>query len=201
MLEILQGIKEVVVTLAAAAGAGIAFVGLRTWRKQMIGKEEYELARRFLRSVFETRDAIYTVRHPFISLGETAAALKEKGMEEKEGGEKISSRGRDAAVYESRWKLIQSAMSNLKVETLEAEVLWGNEVRDILKPLQSCVSKLNNSLSSYLSRDLPQKPEEMEKLDDIIYGVRKESPSAGFSKDIDEAVNKIEAYIRPRLKP
>ncbi len=191
-METLQIIKEIIVTLAAASAAIIAFFGLKTWKKQMLGKTEYELSRRFLRAVFETRDAIYTVRHPFISIGEMRKALEEKGLSKKEQEEKISDRESDAAVYERRWESILKATSNLKVEALEAEVLWGGkEIDDILKPLYQHIGKLNANLQLYLSEDKYHDTHQQEKIRDIIYGVREDSGENEFTKQIEKTAEKI----------
>ena len=54
--------KEIILTIAAIIGVVVAFVGLRTWRKQLKGNTEYELARRFLHSVYRTYANLFTNR-------------------------------------------------------------------------------------------------------------------------------------------
>ncbi|OQY20711.1 MAG: hypothetical protein B6I35_10155, partial [Anaerolineaceae bacterium 4572_32.2] len=73
--------KDVVTILAALVAATVAIMGLRTWRKQLRGKTEYELARRLLRSVYRVRDAIRIVRNPFISSAETVQSMREAESE------------------------------------------------------------------------------------------------------------------------
>jgi len=46
---ILAIVKDLVVTLAAAGGLIVALLGLRTWKRQLKGKTEWDLARRYLR--------------------------------------------------------------------------------------------------------------------------------------------------------
>jgi hypothetical protein len=51
ILPFLTGLKEIVVTVAAAIGAFVAVRGLTTWKAQLSGKAEYEVAVKFLRAV------------------------------------------------------------------------------------------------------------------------------------------------------
>jgi hypothetical protein len=68
-------------TLATVAAVTVGYMGLSTWKKQLKGKTEYQLARRCLIGIYKLRDAINEVRHPLISLGEMQAAIKENGEE------------------------------------------------------------------------------------------------------------------------
>ena len=130
MTDDLGAIRDIVVALAAIGSVGAAWLGLKTWRKQLKGNTEYELSRRLLRAVFKTREAIRQVRNPLITAGEFEYAAKQAGkVIEKEIGEEIGALSmRD--VYESRWKLVNQALLDLQVEVLEAEVIWGSTIKD-----------------------------------------------------------------------
>lgn len=65
--EVVSAIADSATAIAAAGGIGIAFAGLRTWRDQLTGQNEYEVARRLLRVALATRDRIAFVRHPVIT--------------------------------------------------------------------------------------------------------------------------------------
>jgi hypothetical protein len=108
------------------------------------------------------------------------------------------------AVYDSRWKQLVMATSNLEVESLEAEVLWGKDVIARLKPLRDCVAKLRTNLNRYIdarldSRTWRLKSKEIEETEEIIH--RYEPTEDKFSGEIDDAIRNFEEFIRTYLKP
>lgn len=187
--------------------AVIAIVGLQTWKKQLRGKTEYELARRLLRAVYKTRDAIKLVRNPFASASEIAASVNEAGidLDPQEPDYFNKSQG---YLYERRWKKIQEAVAELDVEAFEAEVIWDKDVRDVLIPLRQQVGELHSCVELYLrnlnksSRQLPN-TEMLEKIDKTIYDfhdladIESDNP---FTAKTSKAIYDIENYLRPKIK-
>src|SRR3972149_3543256 len=87
-LDVLESIRTWGIFLATIigviiAGAGVYFAasGLSTWRDQLHGRTEYDLARRYLRSTYKVRDALQRVRSPFMFGEEMMAALKMEGID------------------------------------------------------------------------------------------------------------------------
>jgi hypothetical protein len=74
--------KDIFTVLASITAGIVAIIGLQTWKKQLKGKTEYELAQRLLMAVYKIRDAIYYVRNPFMSAGEINQALKDANVEQ-----------------------------------------------------------------------------------------------------------------------
>lgn len=134
----LETISLIVSMLVGAIGVTIAALGLQTWRQQLRGTAEYDLARRVMRAVLEVRDKIAAVRHPVITPGEKAVALDEVGstrpLAHDESAEQL--------VYERRWNALNKARSDLRLELLEAEVLWGPVLKSADEQLGKCVSEL-----------------------------------------------------------
>src|SRR5258706_16347364 len=133
ILPFLSALKEVVVTAAAVTGATVALLGLNAWKRQMSGKTEYDVALRFLRTVYKLRDAVGLVRSPFMGAGEMAHAIKEADASPSTEGSPLAA---TAAAYELRWKSIMEAMSDIQLVAHEAEVLWGREPIELLDPLR-----------------------------------------------------------------
>src|SRR3990170_7831809 len=73
--------RDVTSFLSAIALTIIAYAGLRTWRSQLKGKTEYELARRVLHRVYGIREAVREVRKPYIGASEEKAAFKDLGLD------------------------------------------------------------------------------------------------------------------------
>jgi hypothetical protein len=159
-------------TFAAIIGVWIAWRGLKSWRDQLTGRTEYELARRLLRAVYRVRDGIRSVRNHGIVPAEVAVASAEAGIEHDNSRIDFSNE-QICAVYNRRWQHLASVLSDLDVEALEAEVLWEQKAVERLRPLRQCVSKLRTNLYLYL-RGL-QNPtqrataQRSEQIDKIIY--------------------------------
>jgi hypothetical protein len=61
----LSDFKDLVLVVTAVIASYVALKGLSTWRRQLRGQSEYELAGRFLKSLFLFRDSLKNVRNPF----------------------------------------------------------------------------------------------------------------------------------------
>jgi hypothetical protein len=184
------------VTAFAAIVAGVATViGLATWKKQLKGQTEYELAKRYLKSALKLREAIRTVRNPWITPGEKAQAIKDSGIDQ------ISKEQTTGIVYQFRWKRILEALTDLEAEALEAEAIWGKNANELIDPLLKCVGKLSGQINIFLNSDLQydMTAEDKKEIREIIYDTRSDKPNA-FTEQVDEAIKHIELYIRPHLR-
>ncbi len=204
--DFLSVTRDILGILSTAILTVIAVLGLYTWKSQLKGKTEYELARRLLRAVFRTRDAIILVRHIYASPSEIAAALQEAGIEIDQRNPDFHSQSQDV-LYRRRWKAIQEALAELDIEAFEAEVIWGTEARTVLLPLRQQIGKLRTHLELYL-RSLRASPGQaqvfnMDKVDEVIFDSHDltdtDSVNA-FTVDTAEAIKRIENYLRLKIK-
>jgi len=182
----------------------IAFWGLKTWRRQLKGKTEYKLARRLLKRVHELRDALFYVRMPFFSPEETANAIKELEIQISEK-DKNSRQISMKAVFQVRWNKINDAQSNLKVEELEAEVLWDLEVTNALKPLYENVRELFKNINLYILELDPEyrkssDKEERKVREGIVFSFYDNPEDDEFRKNIQKSVALVEKIVKPYLK-
>lgn len=201
-LQILQAIKEIIVTLAAAGTVIMAYIGVNTWKGQLKGKTEYELAIRLLRVVLKTRDAISKVRNPFIHISEMYKALEDEEYSKDEIEEKIGKSKADQHVYNARMKYVHSALSELEIEKLEAETMWGKEVKAVLNPLYACAKELNIALLHRFNKEIYSHltPEKMEEIENIIYEVKSDvNDKDTFEGRIQDAVIDVKEFVRPYL--
>src|SRR5436853_2066154 len=99
------------------------------------------MARRLLKSVYKVRDAVKVVRNPWISVAETAWSIKEVGISIEANDREYDLKSA-TAVYQTRWKELYQAISDLRLEAVEAKVSWGSEVGDKVDTLLQCVSQL-----------------------------------------------------------
>lgn len=201
--EYLAVIKDIANIVAAGIASFVAVTGLTTWKRQLKGNAEYQLARRLLKSVYALRDAIALVRNPFQSAGEIAQALREANINvdyRDKGFQVLSAQ----AVYQHRWNRVVEASSALQVDGLEAEALWGPVIQEHLRALSALVSELSFSIQMYL-RNLERPPrdqtsDQMRAIDAVIYEVPGSEHANAFSKKLAAAISNIESFIQPKLK-
>jgi hypothetical protein len=197
--------KDVATGLAAIVAASVAVIGLRAWRRQLHGQTEYDLARRVLRAVYRVRDELQGVRSPLILASEFEAARRETGAPSSDKASPFTTDD-EAAVYERRWKRLATALSDLQVEVIETEVIWGKSAVAQLKPLRQCVSDLNANLTLFFLHKRRQSdgyqtaPDVRERTEQIVWKVSDDPGQDQFSRRIEEAVAQIEDLVRPRLK-
>lgn len=198
--ETVSLIKDIVTALAAGTGAVVAVMGLSTWKAQLRGRTEYELARRILRATYRVRDHLQAVRNPVMSAGEISTALEEAGVEREPGP--TNPPETDQAVYNRRWNRVTEALSELQVEEREAEVLWGSAFDGVFNDLRECVSDLWYVVWRHIG-DVSDRPgvrvdaEERQEIDDVLYRTKKDDD---FTKKLKLAVGDVEAQVRPHLK-
>jgi len=170
--------------------AGLAVYGVREWKRQLKGKTDYEIARRYLKAALQLRDAIRFVRNPFISVAEMQLALKEHGFDSKEYENQNKT---NRAVYSIRWKKVQEAKTNLEAELLEAEVSWGDDATKAQKSLDDLAKKLFSALMLFLNENAKLNDEN----DKLIYDFGDKDE---FSPKINNAIKEIKEFLKPHLK-
>lgn len=202
----MAAIAQLVLAASAAVGAYVAWRGLHTWKAQLHGRNDYDLARRFLRATYKVRDEIYVVRAPKMMSGEIHAALHQAGVDDEEIGGPDPHPDTERAVYWRRWKGLAEALSDLQVEELEAEVLWAKDRQELTAEIQDSVAELYYAIwqhvrhqSDSIHADLD--PKQLRELDDVLY--MDPDPTAAedeFTRRVREAVQEIEREVRPYMK-
>jgi len=196
--------KDAVTAGAAITAAVVAVLGLRAWRKQLLGKTEYELARRYLRAVYQVRDSIRSLRNPVGSAEEISQAFKESAILPPTPGDSEYNFKLEQALYNFRWKRINDAFSDLDVEILEAEVSWSVDAASAIVPLRTCRRKLFTATRRHLNRLHPRQrlnAAEDEEIDRIIYDAYSDDPSLeDFTNEVKQAVEVVERFLKPHLK-
>ncbi len=173
-----------VIALATASGVIVARMGLNTWKEQLKGTTEYDLARRLLLQLYKVRDAIGYVRNPFLLVSEA--------------GEPKDTVPWEVAAYENRWKGVREGMIELEAIALECEVIWGKEVIQLKEKLTKQVISLNQAVGAYIraASDI-RFQKDFERLENILYARGEDDE---FDKILTSVINEIEEYIKPRLK-
>jgi hypothetical protein len=188
-------LKDLLLVVPAWTAAIVAVLGLNAWKRQLHGREGYDLARRLLRATYRYRDAIQQARTPF-SFQSILAPVT--------AGASVDAREHAAALWQQRWDPIDSARRELLAELLEAEVLWGVEHRTQYQTLFDCESDLYAAVLEQLAAIGPEAEE------DLTTPARSQSRrhrlyaradhTDDLSKALAAAVAPIEADLGPRLR-
>jgi hypothetical protein len=191
--------NQVLLTASALGLLVVTWLGLRVWKQQLKGTAEWELSRRLLRQVYSVRDRIRQGRSMLMTGGEVEAAIASGNAQGKE--EKVDGL---AAGYQKRWERIQAALSELDLENLEAEVLWGRTALDAVVPLRDCARDFFIALQQYLSWRTERRPyprEEHERdVEAVVFPIPGADGVDAFERRLQKAVETAEAFVRPRLK-
>jgi hypothetical protein len=196
--------KDIALTIVGVVGAYVALRGLNTWNRQLKGSAEYDLARRILKVAYRLRDSIKIVRHPVMWPDEMPSPPEEdaKSMTP----EQLRHYGLSRA-YQARWQKFNDVATDLQAELLEAEVLWGDELRKRFEAVFKLQHELWISVRSFLTLLDPQARPEMkaavEKRQsharDIMYDSLEDGGDE-FMNDIVKAIAPIEEYVKPHLR-
>ncbi|WP_337170196.1 hypothetical protein [Gemmatimonas aurantiaca] len=193
--------KALIAAAAALVGMYVALRGLHTWRAQLHGKTEYDLARRLLRTTYRVRNEIVQVRRSWVSVAEMRQAYSENEEEFSESKIVENTAKTDYYVYQKRWKLLESSIVDFQVEVLEAEVLWGAPVKQAERALLEAIKRLNNATTDYLEyRSRRQSSEKMENEMDTIRKLVFSRSGDEFSREVEGAVAQFEVLLRRHLR-
>ena len=178
-------------------GVWVALQGLQTWRLQLKGSVEYEVAQNTLRCAYKTRQALEFLRDPFrwlnVSLTDTPQ-------------EKFNTERKD---WNKRIDKFTEAYDELCVQQLESEIVFGDKViSSYVKELRDIFIDIRGELEGYLQHldphncymkddeDLPNQGTEQARRRNIVYRCSSHDPIDAHIADILE---KIENYLKPYL--
>lgn len=168
---------------------------LNTSKKKMRGKLDYDIARKYLKSVLKIRDAIKIVRNPYIPVREMKVALEKNGFkgdgyEDYEDKEKVN-----RSVYSLRLNNVQGAWTNFEEILVEAEISWGEEATNIQKDLDKLIRELRSVV--WLFVNYPVNFHEKTGNDEIIHGTHDENDQ--FAQKINTEIEKIRNFLKKHL--
>ncbi len=191
-------IKDIALAGAACVTAYVAYTGLGKWQKELNGKANFDVARELAKAVYALRDEISYCRSPF-----TAGHEFPEGYRGGLGKHTPEEHGQAwAHVYSKRWEPVGKAMQSFDTATLEAEALWGKEIKEKAKELRMCVRSLQVDIESFISNKYSGgedfKDRDFKKAVEYgIWDVKAEENE--LTQRINKAIEDIESVIRPHL--
>jgi len=188
--ELTSAAADLVTAIATLGAVAVAGVGLKTWKKELKGRAEFETARSLAKDTYALREALGSFRSPLYLSSEFP-----EGEHSAEGY---------AAMFHARWQPVRDALVKFDSSVLEAEALWGQEVRDVTALLRTSAVVVLVASEAVVEdkrsggRDFKADP---------AFGIRMRADLAGMpdsetnemSKSIRAAVKGIEDFLKPHL--
>ena len=202
--------KDIIFSVVAILTLITGWVGLTTWKTELKGKSEYQLAKEVLMTVYRVREGFKGIRVNMMFSNEYPEGVLTPLGQIKEGKEYETYK----YVYDNRWKALSEALRDLENKNLEAQVEWGPENHEKIMKIRICASQLQYHIWNFLEqyRD-PEKTkwrqehvdqeeltkEETEKTE-VLYNHEPDSQFGRFTSQINEALEPFEKWLRPKVK-
>jgi hypothetical protein len=197
-LPYLNLVKELSLVGAALYAAYIAKQGLNTWKNQLKGSVEYDLARRLLWTTYRLRDEIQNVRNSFIY-----TMPKSKALATLDATTALQDTADFSHEYRLQFDKVVSVRAEIAADRLHAEVLWGDEIQTTYEPLDTIwftlYSAIQNNIA-FLNAKTPidnfdEKYEQYKEREKIQFsGIDQK-----FDDELSEIIKSIETYLKPHL--
>lgn len=192
--------KDIALTIGAFVGMWVALNGLATWKKELKGKSEYQLAKEVLFSVYEVREDFIFVCNLFRGGYEYSEDPENPTTWDWDLSDEDKYK-RELNLYQNRWKKMVNTFTKLENKNLEAIVEWGTDYKEVIFELRKCKSTLQNAIHHSLQRKL--KPLTLEMPIELDYDKRSVLDFQGgatnmddlFTLEIDSAIKRINSGI------
>ena len=185
-----------IIALCALLATRFAYLGIKTWKKQLIGSSRYQKAKEVLKAVYNVRNIFRDVRNPLIYHYEYKKEfLNGIGQPKSDKDYEIT-----LHIYDSRWKFLSKAFAELENLHLEAQVEWGKEYAEKIYSLRKCYNKLNHALEDYIESKNPSNKYPViidNEITSIIFSSLSPEKPNEFSLEIEESVEEFDVWLRP----
>lgn len=192
--EIDWSVTKDVVTIFGTIGAlVIGFYGLSTWRRQLRGTSEYELAKKAVLKTYEVQQALQAVRNPLLHLS--------KG--EVEAGRRLEE---EQKIYDERMKHLYRNWAELQTIRLETKVVWDKAAHESFDEIQSIIGDLRGAIWLHFwmkgayagpGATVDNSPKRVSENDKVVYFI---SDGDEFSLKIASSVENVENFFGPKVR-
>lgn len=202
-----KDVFAVVGTVISGVAVWVAFYfgreGLHTWRRQLRGSADHDLARRLLIELYKLRDVIKRARSPVIFSFETAPF----DGEVRSNDPQQDSFDGTARAYRRRLTAMDEARGPLLATMLEAEAVWGTELKKLMGQVFKLEREFVNYVRLYLNSISPEatvqalyaRQRVLEKQRDVLYDL--DAPEDIYWVEMKQALQQVENHLRARLIP
>ncbi|MBC8783640.1 hypothetical protein [Pseudomonas fluorescens] len=203
---ITKDVFSIVGTVVSAIGVFLVFciglAGLVTWRRQLKGTADHDLARRVLVDLYGYRECIKYVRSAHNWVKDTTLPENEvDGL----SSSQIGYRG-NLQAYGRRLESIKTKRVILGPALLESEAVWGTELKKLFESLYAFEFELETYVVMYLATLNPDEDRHMvdayrsaiSSRRDVLRYIESNEPDI-FNDEFDSAIRLIEVFLKAKL--
>ncbi|MEO3988108.1 hypothetical protein [Plesiomonas shigelloides] len=185
--------KDIFSIIGTVGALIIGSFGLFTWRRQLRGTSEYELAKKAVLKTYEVQQALQAVRNPMLYLSK----------EEVEAGRHLKEEQR---IYNDRMTLLYEKWAELQTIRLEAKVIWSDSAHNCFNEIQHRIGDLRSAIwlhfwmkGAHAGPDstVDNNNHRVIENNKVVYFV---SDDDEFSQKILNSVEKVETFFGPKIR-
>ncbi|TKK11767.1 hypothetical protein PflCFBP13510_12255 [Pseudomonas fluorescens] len=204
--DVLGVVGTFVGAIISAAAVLVAYKfgneGLNTWKRQLRGTTDHELAKRVLIELYRYKSSMERARSPFM-FGYEMQLDPDEG--EGLGFSAKRHLGRRKG-YQRRLDLVAEARAPIESSLIEAEAIWGVELRKLFQPLFSLQHEFYIYVDYHFVSTDPTEDDDYRKSygeilknkRDVLFDATDEIGD-DFRKEFNLAVEDIQQYVKPKL--
>lgn len=201
-MEIFNSVVNLFMAIATITIAFTAYRGLNSWKDQHKSKNEYELAKNLLSSLYELRNAFYVVREPIylieIKTPEEAPNLSE---EERQFDGRLKER-------EDRWKHVDEAAKRINKYSPLAEALWEQNLTDEIRQINALHQTLLDAIQLHLTilnpemRVTERQEAELRTIEERYPNICQiqDLENDKFNAELNKHIEKIRKFLKPKMR-
>lgn len=142
----LTNLNSLASSFAYIVAAYVGIKGLSAWKAQLKGNQDYNLAKSLMFSVYKYQEAMNHLRSPAI----WASEYPNFSPEELQMPQNVKRFKEVSHAYQKRWEKVGEIRPSIFEQTLEGQVIWGEEIRHLVEDLLKLEKKVMFALSNYL---------------------------------------------------
>ncbi len=189
--------KDWLTLLIAGCGVWVAWQGLKTWRRQLKGTSQFDVAKRLMLKVYQIKQDIEYCRSPIRNIALIT--------HDAEGNPIPKNQQMYASTKKDMWERfdkIVKTFNEIEMLLFEAEIVLDKKVRELFRPISEVCLQLRSSIRKNLAYSDPQRKncsdtdaesKKYNELEVIIYAQGGDAIQAR----VDSAVREIEKFIKP----
>lgn len=185
--------KDVFAIIGTVSAILIGVIGLNTWRRQLKGTSEYEVAKKAILLTYEVEQAIQGVRNPMLHLPK----------DEVEAGRQLAA---EQKIYSDRFATLENKWAELQTIKLESKVIWDISAADSFNGLRDIIGKLRGGIwlhfwmkGAYAGPGATVDNSAKRKIenDKVVYYTSEDDE---FSLKIKHAVEHVENFFKDKVR-
>jgi hypothetical protein len=195
-----SAVADLIVAVAAAVGALAAWRGLKTWKDQNKWQVNSDLARRVLVATYRYRDAVWDVRRRTFTKSEmTTGTVLPGSVWQSPDGTRLA--------IERRWNDVGNARLELSSVLLEAEVFWGDTLKEPFSKMLKEERRLNRAsrlflqtIDDRLEKSVAANAHQRIKEEGGIHFEKTENDDDEFRSNFNSLIEDVEKVLRKKME-